>query len=43
MKEWEDRLGGQQYHGGENPDEADFVVTKTFSAFNLFNMNFMNF
>ncbi len=26
MKEWAERLGVQQYHGGENPDEADFVV-----------------
>lgn len=26
FKQWEERLNGQSYHGGESPDEADFAL-----------------
>jgi hypothetical protein len=38
MKEWEDRLGKKSYHGGEKPDEADFMVISKTLIFKLFKM-----
>ncbi len=26
MQTWKDRIGTQDYHGGDKPDEADFMV-----------------
>jgi len=26
FKQWEERLTGKKYHGGESPDEADFAL-----------------
>ena len=27
LKEWEDRIGNKPFHGGDQPDEADFEVS----------------
>jgi len=32
FSQWEQRLNGQEYHGGESPDEADFALYAVIKA-----------